>query len=237
MTAGPATEEENMKPILCLALVVAAICSLSSAALADDLFQPTWRGQEGTTFEKWEFNSSANPADPDVINNPYGTASAAITLGRMGDGWINQYPGLGTPTGYWDIGAPGTPPEGPNGQIVIDIDNRLEPLPYKEIWVQVTCFKDTVQPPIVSVPGATLLEDPTLTVVEDAPPFGEWVLQLTKWRIEPNPSHEQVILSADPLWGATIDEVVIDTICIPEPATFGLLVVGCLVAFRRRRRA
>jgi hypothetical protein len=209
-------------------LLTVAICGLvSPAAWAHDVIQPPWRGQDGSTYQEWRFDTNANPAPPEVINNPYGTASAAITVGDFGSGWLDQLGGLGdTQTNYWDLGSAGT--------IVIDIDNRPEPLPYKEIWIQVTYFQDLWQAPAVDVPGASLLGGET-RLIEHVSTGGDWFLDQTMWRIEPNPDHEQITVTAD-LSGSVIDQIVIDTICIPEPGTLAGLVVGCcLLAVRRRR--
>ena len=53
-------------------------------------------------------------------------ATAAVTIGEFGSGWLHQLPGFGLATGYWDLGRTG-------GSIVIDIDNRPDALPVKEL--------------------------------------------------------------------------------------------------------
>jgi len=214
----------------CVMLVCSAMV-LASAACAwgmTDLAVPPWRGEAGSTYQEWQFNADADPAAPDVIINPYGGACADITVGMFGSGWWDQLPGLGNATGYWDIGGEG-------GQIVIDIDNRPLELPYKEIWVQVISFVDITQAPIVDVPGAILLESEEF-VVEQVSTGGDWILSLTKWRLEPNPPHERIILTANPAWGTVIDFVAVDTICVPEPASLLLLSLGVPLAALRRRR-
>jgi hypothetical protein len=212
------------KTLLAAILVLGAFGS--SPAWAHDLTPPPWRGQEGSTFQVWGFSGPADPAAPDEIRNPYGIATADITVGQYGSGWLQQLPAMGSPTGYWDLGS--------NGRIVIDIDNRDEPLPYKEIWVQVTYYKDINQAPSVSVPGASYLGGQTLTV-ESIPTGGGWFLDLSKWRIEPNPSYEQILVTSSPL-GSVVDQIVIDTICVPEPAMLGLLSLGGWAALAGRRR-
>ncbi len=196
------------------------VCLLFAAtARAHDEFPPWWRGLDGTTHQEWQFNDNDDPAAPDVVNNPYGTSIADITVGQIGSGWLDQLGGYGGQSGYWDLG-------GSDGSIVIDIDNRDEPLPYKEIWVQVTYWKDLHQAPDVDVPGAVFLYGDT-AVIETVATGGTWLLDLTVWRMEPNPNHERIIITADP--GLSIvDQIVVDTRCVPEPATMSLLVVSGL---------
>lgn len=213
--------------ILCIPLLV------SATTAAHDVVQPDWRRLEGTTYQEWRFDTGANPAIPEVIDNPYGGtspgASALITVGSMGTGWQNQLGGMGTQTGYWDLGGGG-------GQIVLDIDNRPLTLDYKEIWVQVTYFSDITQPPAVAVPRATYLGGQTGLSVEDTGMGGGWFVDQSIWRIEPNPSHEQIILTSNQMWGSVIDQIVVDTICIPEPATIGLLFLGGLMILTKRQQ-
>jgi len=211
-------------------LVSLVICLfVPIVAVAHDLVQPDWRGLGGTTYQQWQFSTDTNPAVPEVIINTYGGASAAITVGEMGTGWHEQLGGFGTQTGYWDLGDGG-------GQIVLDIDNRPLALDYKEIWVQVTYFKDISQPPAVDVPGATYIGGQNGLLVEDTGNGSGWYLDQSIWRIEPNPDHEQIVLVSDAMWGSIIDQIVVDTICIPEPATISLLAISGLIILRRTRR-
>jgi hypothetical protein len=211
-------------------LTLTLVLTVSTGALAAVLPSPSWRGQAGSTFQEWTFDTDANPAAPNSVNNPYGPATATITVGMFGSGWLDQLPGLGTQTGYWDIGDA---VEGP--QIVLDIANSPDVRPYKEIWVQVTSWVDISQAPVVNVPGAMFLGSEQL-VVESVPTGGNWIMNLTKWRIEPNPSQEQVILAAMPMFGAVIDRIVVDTICVPEPVSLLTLLVGGVAVLSRRRR-
>lgn len=218
---------------VCGAVLVCAL--VPSAVLAHDMVPPGWRGQEGSTHQQWTFENGDNPAAPEVISNPYGSASADITVAEFGSGWLPQLPGMGTQTGYWDLGGVGLGGTGPDGSIVIDIDNRplTTPDSWKEIWVQITYFKDITLAPVVTVPGATLLSQQTL-LVEHISTGGDWKLDQSVWRIQPNPLHEQVLVTADHLMGSVVDQVVIDTICVPEPAMLSMLALGGALVLRRR---
>ena len=87
-------------------LVVAAGAAVA-AAFADDLIVPPWRGNDGTTYQEWRFDTNENPAFPEDVENPYGNPSAEITVGDFGEGWFHELPGLGSKTGFWDIGGSG----------------------------------------------------------------------------------------------------------------------------------
>ena len=210
-----------------LRILMLLVIFLSGIPSAYAVFVPEWRGLEGTTYQQWRFDDDDNPAVPEVIDNDYGNASASITIGLFGTlEWMDD-PGLGTQTGIWDIG-------GDDGSIVLDIDNRPLALDYKEIWVQVTYYESIGGAPDVGVVGAQFVSSQTALIEEDGA-LGAWYLEKSIWRIEPNPSHEQVILTGNP-YGSVIDQIVVDTYCIPEPASMALLALGGLTILRKRQQ-
>jgi hypothetical protein len=190
---------------------------LAMRAIAHDIIQPGWRGQDGSTYQIWTFDTNDNPVLADAMQNEYGQAEAQITIGAYGSGWSNQLPGLGTQAGYWDLGGSG-------GRITIHIDNQPQLLLSKEIWVQVTYFKDISEVPTVQISGATYLAGTTVAV-EQVPTGGVWYLTQSLWRIEPSPSQEEVIINSDPNRGSVIDQIVVDT-----------RVINCMVDFDKLSR-
>jgi hypothetical protein len=219
-----------MKRMLIFGVMVAM--TLASSASAGFLV-PSWNGLDGTTHEEWNFSTNANPASPDVINNPYGTASAGIIVGMFGSGWADDL-SLGTKRGLWDIG-------GSDGSITLDIDNRPLALDYKEIWVQVVYYgaPGMMDAPVVTIDGAQFISGETSLLEADAVISGAgWYVGASKWLIEPNPSHEQVVLTGPAAnVGTAVDQIVIDTYCnVPEPATIGMLLLGGAAILRRSRR-
>jgi hypothetical protein len=192
-------------------IMLAAFSGTPLPALGADLLHPPWRGNAGTTYQSWSFSTDANPVSPELLANPYGQPVASIEVGYLGSGWIDQLEGLGTQTGYWDIGGEG-------GRIVIVMDPLPRPLAYQDIWVQATYFTDITQPPIVNVEGATRIAGQRL-LVESLGGSGAWYLEQSLWRIDPPRRHgEPVVLTSEPMWGAIIDQIVVDTNSVQLPA-------------------
>lgn len=201
---------------------------LSAVASAGVVSAPDWRGLDGTTYQEWRFDDADNPAAPEVIDNDYGSASASITVGFMGSGWWNDELGLGTQTGIWDIG-------GDDGSIVLDIDNRPLALDYKEIYLQVTYSQGLYASPTIDIAGAQFISSQTEFIEADG--FGGgWYIDQSVWRITPNPSYEQIVLTGDSFSGSLIDQIVVDTYCVPEPTSIVLLMLGGFAVFRKRRQ-
>jgi len=172
---------------------------------AHDLVAPPWRGVAGGTYQEWRFSTSANPAAPEVSNNPYGAPTASISVGPYGSGWLSQLPGLGTQYGYWDMGSAGV--------ITVMLPNKPNPPAASSKWVavQVTYFLDITQAPTVVVAGGTRVTGQT-RLVESVPTGGDWKLDQSYWRITPSPTSEVVTITSSSQWGAVIDQVVIDTV-------------------------
>lgn len=186
----------------------------SSWARADDLFAPAWRGQPGTTFAQWEYlTPNPNPL-PDLVMNPYGVPATQIYPG-VGQAW---WPQLNGREGVWPL----------SGEIWIDIPNQPLPNPNKEIYIQLTW--EPQAPGNTPFVLATLPTQVNATLVQQIPLGGLWMHSTYVINLEPNPAWEQILITG----GVDVDELVIDTICIPEPASIGMLVLGSLGLMRRR---
>lgn len=197
---------------------------LPSAAQADDLFPPPWRGQAGTTFQEWTFPDANQTPAPDSVNNPYGMPTAQVWPGT-GQWWWSTWGGR---PGVWPL----------SGAMEFTIPNQLVPNPYKDIWIQLTWAKQAFMsmPTVSSLPAGTLelVREVPLGPTGEPPPAGaEWWHSTYKIRIYPNPAWEVVRIDGTIM----VDQIVIDTICVPEPATMALLGLGSLVLLRRRRYA
>lgn len=199
--------------LLCGLLLVGVV----APALAEDLYPPPWRGDPRSTYQRWEFgDANLNPL-PDESLSPFTPLPAEVT--PAGD-WLDYWQ---SHNGVWPL----------SGEIVIPIHNFPEPLPEKRIWVQITwnpqpTFQDVLvegwtDPGVLA--GAEVVN--TIDLGEQYP----WTHTTFEIILQPNPEIEYIRIDGD-IW---IDEVVIDTICIPEPGTMALLGLGVFGLIRKRR--
>jgi hypothetical protein len=227
------------KYALIMATAIGVMIGISASLFADDIKAPLWRGATGSTYQNWAFDTGANPAGPTSIANGYGGATAGIAVGRTGSGWLDDL-GFGTKTGYWDLGGqmvnppPGDP--NPNGEMTVTVANRLASPSdsYTDIRIQVTYYRAATQAPIVSILGGTKTDGGTVQIEYDG--LGFWMLDWSDWRMAPSSASETIKFTSNPAWGAVIDQVVVDTIWVPEPDTFALLFIAGIALLGRRHR-
>ena len=91
--------------------------------------------------------------------------------------------------------------------------------------------QDGISEPIVTAVAPQA--DPLYPVelINEIPLGNGWTHSTYTWRIYPNPPDETFFIEGN----INVDELVVDTWCIPEPATLGLFLLGSLVLVRRRR--
>lgn len=196
-------------------ITLAVVC-FTSAALAVPSPNITWeRGDPGTTWQEWYFDiDDTNPAPPDEGNNPNATIEITAT-GVSHDfdpGWAPTWHGK---VGVW---------HGERVDVEVYVPNNPVANEYKEIWIQVGFEGDFIGAGLYPQ-GLILKEEVTLL------PDGWKVLDLG-WRIMPNPPEEWIDLHFINS-GSSVDYVIIDTICAPEPATMCLLGLGALLLKRK----
>ncbi|MCK4342174.1 MAG: PEP-CTERM sorting domain-containing protein [Phycisphaerae bacterium] len=204
--------------------VLIGLFAFSAHLYAEDTNPPTWRGDELTTYQYWEFNTSDNPLAPDNPGgNPYGDVQATVTGNFPFTQWLDTHEGY---QGVWQF----------EDYILLEIPNNPAPNDYKEVWIQITYYaEEAANPEILSVPALSgevqVLEKTELPLQPGA--------TLTYWHatylltIEPNPDFETIyIMPRD--CTAWVDELIVDTICIPEPSSIVLLAVAGLLLRRRR---
>jgi len=208
-----------MKVITCvmIGLFLAAL-----PAIADDIQPPWWRGQISTTSQMWEFLSPGQPTPPDGPA-PGGQPPLAGTMTYVEGGtWQPTYGGRG---GVWYVPEPGA------GYMDVWVTNHNPPNLVKMVQVQITWTAEgtTAGPWIYGIDPPPSLPP---TVLAEVPLEGAWKETTFYFEIRPNPAQEQFFIGG----GIMVDELVVDTWCIPEPATLSLLALGGLAAIRRRRK-
>lgn len=209
---------------MALFLMVSAACLfMAGSAFADDINPPPWpRGSEGTTYAMWEFLTP--DTIPDEEMNEYGQ-SELIPYPGWEQEWEQEWGGR---IGVWPL----------SGAIDIHIPNRPEPLPFKDIWIQVTWAEQF--PGAVPTVSEQWVNNPPLEadlvgeiVLEPTGYLGPWIHSTYHIHLEPNPDFELIRIEG----GIMVDQIVIDTICIPEPSTLALIgggLIGLIGIVRKR---
>ena len=123
------------------------------------------------------------------------------------------------------------------------IDNWDRDNPEKIVQVQVTFHSSGGAPSGFNVwmgpdpfPGGETFipAEPHLVDMDPRDPLDEWFTGVYEFYLFPNPPMEVIGLKFD-RYPAYVDQVVIDTWCVPEPATMILLAVGAAVVMRPQR--
>jgi len=206
--------------------IFVTVAFLSAAGLADDISAPTYRGQDGSTTQEWDFVTSGQTSgyypQPDgtggITDNDYGTPYATVSGGSYDaddDAWYDftQLSFFVPNTG--DYGAE----------------------TWKDMRVQVTFHDDSGNdtPPEISM-GADneIWASQTGSVVSAS---GNWMCYIQDWHADENPSTETVVVGIPDGVGTGygVSQVVIDTICLPEPTSLALIAIGSLALLKRRR--
>ncbi len=207
------------------------IGALALPALADDLNPPSWRGEYSTTSQVWQFDYDSMPGGGTMSRTYYPNGPAAGGEPPLGTTFLMVHPvepwfaydptGATTRQGIWGL----------SGEMYVRVENHEPPNEYKWVWMQLTWSE--------MVPGA----GPSLWGLDPAPVAppelvetrdlgGGWFESTYQWFIEPNPEWEAFNILGD----IYVDELIVDTWCIPEPATLFIMGCGIPILSRLRRR-
>lgn len=213
-----------MKKNMFIVAALLAIALIAPRAEAIPWYDPPWDATYPTaTYQQWEFSMPDNPALPEIDGNQYGTASMDI----MGStDWRPDWDGpLGDPVPGWHIDDPN------GGGVWIHVLNDPDPNLWKLILVQVTSTK---APSNISTSpaGSVSFPFPQIQHTNASGQFTGWYTYPFLVKIPDNPPEEWIHI--DFPYSTIIDEIVVDTICIPEPGLTAMLGLGGMLLLRRR---
>ncbi len=212
--------------------------AMTGAVHADDFAPPEFRGDNLSVQAEWEFNDGgANPSDPSFYNQVPGENNEQVSDDTLRTASMTNMTWSNGPDndGRWTADANG-------GNITFDLTNWVDSMSLKQISVQTTFGPDvegTEDNPFVwqitavdNEIGTVPQENINYQFTEAYPaPEGLGYLQ-EMWQIEPNPDYEQIVLSVPE--GTFVDQVMIDTVSLPEPASLALFGMGALALMRHR---
>ncbi len=237
-------------------LLVIGFCVCAGSVSADYNNPPGWENDAYFTHQSWSFTDPGNPSAPDDggAGNPYGPASLTFSNAE----WVDDlgvvldlnppYSVLGQRQGGWAINGPQEGTE----WFRIDIPNHPDETMYKELWFEMT-FRVSSMPLAGEIVNRVDLSTYADGIVDEAHKFtslGEtggafgmdptqqiWLQFEGKFSFDPQPGSELIILTGSLLGGegVLLDQIDIDTRCIPEPISICLLGVGALGVIRRKR--
>lgn len=207
-----------------------------SFALADDLNPPPWvRGGPRTTSQEWTFDSPTDifghpinaPGGP--YGNPYGQ-STVLNPGAFvwlpDDSTFN--PGNPFPR-HGIVSIPG------GSTLKFRIPNQEDLAFQKLVWVQLTWW---------AAPGTNVVVSPLATqpnsgtIIGTTPLGAGWNHTTASYVLAQQPAFEEFWIQNFGPASIYVDQLVIDTKCVPEPASLATLALGGIgLALRRRRQA
>ena len=208
-----------------MACLLAGMVSAQSTGLETDVLPPSWRGDANTTLQGWSFSTNNNPADLDYLMNPYGSPTAQVftpdTMFPKQTYWLSDHEGH---DGVWRLYG--------DNYMLLTIPNNPDENLFKEIWLQMTWSASELnRPPLFQTdPGYA-----SINLIQSAAVDATYYHSVYKIIIEPNPTSEMIAIQPRDCT-LYIDEIVVDTRCVPEPTSVALISVGGIVGLFIRRR-
>lgn len=206
---------------------------------ADDVLEPSWRGEERSARAEWNSWDSilTNPfyVEPDIWDYWGGSVympyffwdwNQNYTFFPQKFGRLNVVRSYESNPGYLYL------PNYPDGDL-------------KKVRLQVTYYNVEGYCGLLGYLGMKVSDTSPFWDISRPPIYTEdhgdgWYTDVFDFEIVPNPQEEWVTFGFDPglvYPGGTpsyISQVVVDTICIPEPASLALVAMGALVLKRRK---
>jgi hypothetical protein len=192
-------------------------------------FIPQWRTNPGTTYAEWDFEklpegdepSYYHYPEPKYVINPYGDVLLQV-FAAQGKALIRSYvENATTRTGIW-----------PLGYINITLKDDPSAHFYKHIQMQMTWshLESYDQQPFVAELNS---KTQAVKVDEIAIPDSAWMQTTFHLNIKPSQSSHIIHING----GIYLDEIVIDTIGMPEPTTLLLTISALPALFINRKKA
>ena len=235
-----------MKQVISIC-VMAAVLLAGQTVLGDDFAPPDYRGLSLSYQAEWDFGlmqgsvgnglvptKEDNWPDNDPAGFPflYDKFDTHIDFDDPTDWLFYEEGGLWNPGRDASFGC----------QVINWVDNE----PLKKLRIQIT-YRGDFAPTIPEITGFVYYEDGPNRIPYPHPDPGSLVLPgqfvehvdwaagqfYEDWIIEPNPDWEQIVVAVP--MGTIVDQIVIDSISIPEPATLAVLGLGAVGLLRKRR--
>lgn len=214
-----------MKKSLASLVVLLLISASASAVVICDSDPAPFRGGENTTLQSWLFSTNANPAFPDEVVNPYGMPQVDL-IGSFAANtvWLDEDNGH---QGVWVVDR------SIYSDMVATVDNNPVRNAYKQVWLQITySAQDDEAPMIYVVPEGNINAYVPMNLVSKTAVDDNYFHAVYSLTIRPNPTFEQIYIRPRDCQ-VYVDCITIETQCIPEPMTMGLLGLGSLLLRRR----
>ncbi len=235
----------------CIAAVVLSL--LPSVLHANDLLPPSWRGEPGTTYQQWRFDSHSF-VSPEVAVNPYGNPWADTTGGYAVPDNTGRQGVLILNFAHMLASVPIAPAGSAGGYAYVQFQ-----ITYLDFKSQVPNWEsDNGRPGIyakysspmdpydfTSTPPGDLIDEQDVVLESGLALTGEtynWRLWRSLWRVQPVTPTMTFAIGRQLTPGGSnevnLDDVVIDTKLVPEPSSFvalASLMTGFAAVIRRRR--
>lgn len=191
---------------------------------------PDWRGSPGSTYQIWDFSTSDTSPLADEYNNSYGTPEVD---GTISGNWYDQRYGH---QGVWysesiNLSVPADTTTLNNTKYQVQmIWNGLSSSPVElslYLWDGLNSAT-TVK--------ADIIEDNSILDPTGSAYWNYTTFELTTSPFDSTPLlyYEAEITSMSKVTSAYVDEIIVDAVIIPEPASLALLGLGGLLIRRKR---